>query len=251
MTSRFMQVGFSSRIKMEWLEQTARMVLNGFDDRSIYNMLQHILEDKLSVGSNAKRGNREKAITILMKIWVRTPPELIELKKDALKLFSELSEELHISLHWGMALAVYPFWGAVASHTGRLLRLQGTASHAQVRRRIMEKYGDRPTVKHAVRRVLRSMIDWGVLRDDKNLPEGVYRQGEIIILNDERVLAWMIEALLYTYQSDSVSFRTLLNAPQLFPFRFKNKSLSHIITSSKRLELYSNSYDYEMIRLCK
>ena len=64
-----------------------------------------------------------------------------------------------------MALAAYPFWGAVAAQTGRLLRLQGTVAAAQVQRRIKEGYGERDTVSRAARRVLRSFIDWRVLTD--------------------------------------------------------------------------------------
>ena len=73
MNSRLTQIGFSQWVRLEWLERTANLVLAGNDEASIYNALQKLLEDKLSVGGNAKRGNREKVITILMKIWVRAP----------------------------------------------------------------------------------------------------------------------------------------------------------------------------------
>jgi len=127
MNSRLTQIGFSQRVRLEWLERTANLVLAGNDEASIYNALQELLEDKLSVGGNAKRGNREKVITILMKIWVRPPRDLHPLQREGLKLLSHLPREDHIAVHWGMAMAVYPFWGAVAAHVGRLLRLQGTA----------------------------------------------------------------------------------------------------------------------------
>ena len=67
-------------------------------------------------------------------------------------------------LHWGMVLAVYPFWGEVALRTSRLLRLQGSAAAAHIQRRIREQYGERETVSRAGRRVLRSYGDWGVLK---------------------------------------------------------------------------------------
>ncbi len=59
-----------------------------------------------------------------MKIWVRPPRDLHPLQREGLKLLSHLPRGDHIAVHWGMAMAVYPFWGAVATHVGRLLRLR-------------------------------------------------------------------------------------------------------------------------------
>ena len=69
-----MQIGFSQRIQLDWLEQTAALVLAGQTREQIEATLQECLHDKLSVGGTAQRGNREKAITILLKIWVSVPP---------------------------------------------------------------------------------------------------------------------------------------------------------------------------------
>jgi hypothetical protein len=153
-------------------------VLAGNDEASIYSALQELLEDKLSVGGNAKRGNREKVITILTKIWVRPPRDLHPLQREGLKLLSHLPREDHIAVHWGMAMAVYPFWGAVAAHVGRLLRLQGTAAAAQAQRRLREHYGERDTVSRAARRVLRSFVDWGVLKETSE--KGVYPTSTVV-----------------------------------------------------------------------
>ncbi len=48
-----------------------------------------------------------------------------------------------LPLHWGMTIAVDPFWGVVAEVTGRLFRLQRTAAPMQVLRRIKELLGER------------------------------------------------------------------------------------------------------------
>jgi len=150
MRDRSRQIGFSQRIRLEWLERTAYLVLAGNDNESINTALAEFLQDKLSIGGKAQRGNREKAITILMKIWSNVPSELTSLRDSGLSLFKSLPRDVHIAIHWGMAMAVYPFWGAVASSTGRLLRLQGTASASQVQRRLREKYGERETVSRDI-----------------------------------------------------------------------------------------------------
>ncbi len=137
MTDRFTQLGFSQRIRLEWLEQTARLILAGTTRQAVFDALQALLHDKLSVGGHAERGNREKVITILMQIWVTAPPELACLRDAGLELLQQLPPDEHLAVHWGMTIAVYPFFGSGAGSVGRLLRLQGTAAAAQVQRRIL------------------------------------------------------------------------------------------------------------------
>ena len=78
------QIGFSQRIRLEWLEKTARLFLAGNTREEIETELQDFLQDKLSIGSRAERGAREKAITILLKIWVSVPGSLAAFHKEGL-----------------------------------------------------------------------------------------------------------------------------------------------------------------------
>ena len=78
------QIGFSQRVQLDWLEQTAAMVLAGQTREQVETTLQERLHDKLSIGGTAQRGNREKAITILLKIWVSVPAWLQPFRDDGL-----------------------------------------------------------------------------------------------------------------------------------------------------------------------
>jgi hypothetical protein len=247
MNSRMTQVGFSQRISLEWLERTANLVLAGNDEASIYSALRELLEDKLSVGGNAERGNREKAITILMRIWVRPPNDLHSLQREGLKLLSHLPREDHIAVHWGMAMAVYPFWGAVAAHVGRLLRLQGTAAAAQVQRRLREHYGERDTVSRAARRVLRSFVDWGVLKETSE--KGAYTQGISRAVDHPQLVAWLVEAFLHGHPNDSVALGTVLDSTSLFPFRLAHLPADRLAAVSARLEVLRHALDQDLIML--
>ncbi len=75
MTRRTDQIGFSQRVRLEWLEQTANLVLAGNDKAAVNDALQELLKDKVSVGGQAERGNREKIITILLKTWLTVPAD--------------------------------------------------------------------------------------------------------------------------------------------------------------------------------
>ncbi|MGC8733008.1 MAG: hypothetical protein ACP5RC_12245, partial [Halothiobacillaceae bacterium] len=88
MIRRTDQIGFSQRVRLEWLEQTANLILAGNDKASVNDALQELLKDKVSVGGQTKGCNRDKTISILRKVWVTTPEELIPLRNDGLAFLS-------------------------------------------------------------------------------------------------------------------------------------------------------------------
>jgi hypothetical protein len=248
MSRRANQIGFSQRVRLEWVEETTNLVLAGNDQTTINAALQNLLKDKVSIGGEAERGNREKIISILLKMWVTVPRELEGLRDDALQILRRLPRRDRIAVHWGMAQAAYPFWGAVASQTGRLLRLQGTAAATHVQRRVREQFGERETVSRAARRVLRSFIDWGVLSETGE--KGVYRQGDVLtIQEDSGLIAWLIEASLHARENGSGAIKDLLESTSLFPFRLGHVPADYLVTKSPRLDVLRHGLDQDLIVL--
>ena len=247
MNGRGTQIGFSQRIRLEWFEQTANLILAGNDKTAVNDSLQEMLKDKVSVGGQAVRGNREKAITILMKTWLTVPSGLEALRDEGLKILQGLPRKDRIALHWGMALATYPFWGAVAAHTGRLLRLQGTAVAAHVQRRVKEQYGERETASRAARRVLRSFIDWGVLNETQD--KGVYAQGSQYSIQDPKLIAWLVEASLHARMNGSAAIKDLLDSPSIFPFRLAHITAERLRSHSLRLDFHRYGLDDDLVVL--
>ena len=249
MNERAGQVGISQRLRVEWLEATANLVLTGNGGAAIRDALNEMLAEKLSLNSRAVRGNRQKTITILMKIWCNVPPGLDPLRDDGLAMLPALAADHRHAVHWGMTLAAYPFWGAVATHAGRLLGLQSTAAAAQVQRRVREGYGERQTVSRAAARVLRSFIDWGALADTD--AKGVYARGEQRQIEDAKVVAWLTEALLHGQPSGAVTLTRLLRHPSLFPYRLPHLAASRLAAHSPRLEALRQGLDEEVLMLRK
>ena len=247
MNVRTSRIGYSQRVRLEWLDATADLILAGNDRRAINESLQDLLADKVSIGGQAVRGNREKIITILMKTWLNVPQGLEPLRDEGLDLLRGLDRDNRVAVHWGMSLAAYPFWGSVAAHTGRLLRLQSSAAAAQVQRRIMERYGERATVGRAARRVLRAFIDWGVLDDTPN--KGLYVQGRRYTIRDPRRIAWLAEAILTASKSGSAVAKDLLESPSLFPFRLTQMPARQIVSLSPRLDSLRHGLDDDLVML--
>ncbi len=210
------EVGFSQRIQLDWLERTARLYIAGLTKDEIEESLQALLQDQLSIGSGAKRGNRALSISILLKVWVVVPHGLESLRNEGLELLKRLPPKQHLVVQWGMVMAVYPFFQVLAETVGRLLRLQGTVAASQVQRRMREQFGERSTVERAARRILRCLIDWGVLKETEE--KGIY-QATAITQN-----------------------------PALFPFSTESINIRGL-ESHSRLELLRQGLDEDVIML--
>lgn len=247
MNGRAVQVGISQRVRVEWLEATINLVLAGNNAPAIEEALNEMLLPTLSVGSKTVRGSRHKTVTILGRIWHRVPPGLEPLRDAGLNLHPGLRVRDRQALHWGMTLAVYPFWGAVATQTGRLLRLQDNAAAAQVQRRVRESYGERQTVSRAAARVLRSYIDWGVLADTAT--KGMYTRGARHEIESANLAAWLAEAVLRNREAAVASASGLLRDPALFPYRLPPLSASQLASRSPRVEGSRQGLDEDMLML--
>jgi len=248
MTLRRYQIGFSSqKIRYEWLESTVRMYLAGMQAEEIENELRKLLSSTLSSTGKAGRSSRGKAITILKKTWILPRYEIWALWNAGIRLFPTINKKDRIALHWGMIMAAYPFWGVVATETGRLLRLQMDVTSHQVRRRVVEYYGDRELVARATRNVLRSFVDWEALKETSK--KGVYTQGVTHDINQPQLIAWLVESFLYTQESRSAPLRVALSPPSLFPFRFRPMSADQLVAVSDRLDLLRHGLDQELIML--
>jgi hypothetical protein len=237
-------IGIDRRLQLAWLESTASLYLAGTPPKEICDTLRGILGDKLSVGTLGGRGTLEKTITILMRIWATTPKSLHPLKEDGLALLQTGSVDTKLAVHWGMTIAVYPFWGTVAEITGRLLKLQGSATISQILRRVKEQLGERETAIRAAQRVVRSYVDWGLLLDSSS--KGLYAMAPQIPVNDERLAAFLIEAALRQSGSEVVPLKTLMNSSAIFPFKIQVPPISRL---TGRVELHRQGLDEDILML--
>jgi hypothetical protein len=211
---------------------------------TIRQELRELLKDKLSKDSNAKRGNREKTILILMKIWADTAPALEGPRGAGLELLKAHPREMELPVHWGMSMAVYPFFGIVAGAVGRLLRLQGSFSISQAQRRLREQYGERETISRAAQRVIRTFYDWGVITQSGG--KGIYLPGGIRNITDITMISWLIEAVLYITGEKRGNFKEIAGSPSLFPFKLGPISSGQLITGG-RVEVIRHNLDEDLI----
>lgn len=240
------KVGFSMRIQLEWLEQTAILASAGKQSSEIKSYLNDMLTNQLSGTSETRRGNRQKAVTILMRTWVNVPEHFIPLRNQGLSLLQTLPANNHIAIHWAMLMVAYPFFGTVAEITGRYLRLQESISTSQVQRRIREVMGERETVSRATRRTLRCFVDWKVLKDTED--KGILQPTTKINLVDISLRAWVLECCLVSSGASSGILRTISDTPALFPFDIQQLNAQSLQPNS-RLDVLKQGLDEDIITL--
>jgi hypothetical protein len=248
LSERQRMIGYNRTVRLRWLDETVDLFLAGMSEADIHEALSDRLKDELSVGSTAPRGSREKTITILMKTWVRVPPPLRELRKDGVHLLQGVRRSERLPLHWGMTMAVYPFWRVVADVTGRLFRLQGTAAPMQVQRRVKELLGEREAVARSARYVLRAFADWGVIVDSAR--KGEYSPARPFPVADLKLAAWLLESTVVSAPDNVSDFRSLLNGPCLFPFQIA-RIVPEQLAESGRLEVVRHSLEETVVRVRK
>jgi len=236
MTRSAPAIGWNRTVKLAWLDLVADLAAAGKAEDEITATLRDLLREQLSVGSEAKRGSREKTITLLIKTWVRVPKRLTRFRDRGLQLIRSSDQSRRLALHWGMVISAYPFFGAVAEQTGRLLKLHDRGTAAQVQRRIKEAFGQRETAARSARYVLRAFVDWGVMIEQGRT--GIYTAATSIAVDDDATIAWLIEAILHQTPEGKMPAPAAFESRQIFPFALRRVSA----------DLLSHHADIEVIR---
>ena len=232
-------IGFDRRIRREWLDLIAARRASGKRLPDL-RKLGHRLLRKEYPGDVA----RAKTLTVIFHLWVDVPGTAVSLRDSATGLLPKVDPQLSVAFHWGLSLATYPFFRDVADHAGRLLRLQGSASLAQIQRRLSEKWGQRSTAERAAQRIIRSWIDWGMLRESSQ--RGTYVAAEPLSLSGP-LASWLVEALLTGAQAETHVVARVNNAPALFPFDVRISA--HELRRDPHLAVHRPGVDEDVVML--
>lgn len=232
-------IGFDRRVRCEWLDSVAAKQAAGTKIDEIRKFGHRLLRSEYP-GDDA----RGKTLTVIFHLWVDVPEQAVPLRDAASKLLSEIDPRERVSIHWGLGLATYPFFRDVADVAGRLLALQDNVSLAQLQRRLAERWGERSTTQRAAQRIVRSWIDWGLLKETTQ--QGTYAAGRPLAISGA-LAAWLVEALLVADDVDSQSVSKARANPQLFPFEVR--VTGHELRRAARLVVHRQGVDEDVIGL--
>jgi hypothetical protein len=241
--NRRANIGFDRRIDLEWLDAAAGKAATGASANEIREYIWDLLD---GVVSGSVHGSaRQKTTTVLHHIWGDVPEPARALRERALAQVNKCTPEERLALHWAMMVGTYPMFTDAASAVGRLLTLQGQFTLAHLTRRLVQVWGERSTIERAGQRIVRSMVQWGVLRDTEThgVYEAVPRRKKI----GPVVGTVLIEALLIDAEEASVPLDQLTGHAANFPFDL-NMNASHVRAVS-HLRVHRQGLDSDFVEL--
>ena len=236
-------IGFDRRIRLEWLDAMISWAAEELPLNNIRAKLYDLLEGHVS--GAVKDGAQRKTFTVLARIWLTVPEELQSLRDDGLILYPKVAAAERMGVHWGMCIASYPFFREVVSQIGRLSKLQEELTLEQIRRRIIEQWGDTERVRRSARHVVQTLRDWEVLVPLER--KGTYAGGKPITIQNPDLKSWLAEALILSNNTNMIPMRSLGAHPAFFPFSLSFSSQD--IVNNPRLERFRQSLDEDVVML--
>lgn len=225
---------FERFLRYAWAEYALELAARGESPR----LLRPWLLAQGLTGESARR-----TANILTHLWFPTQKNASLLREEALELLPAIPSAHRLALHWGMALVTFPSFRETVHIMGRLLRLQGSFSKAEVVARILERYSNQSTLKRAVERIFQSLHEWGVIHS----ADSRYTASAPYTMAGHPLVAWLYRAVLATDLESHWRVEDLLLANELFPFHIENSWL--VLHHSPTLTIHRNAAGDETIGL--
>jgi hypothetical protein len=209
-------IGLDRPIQIEWLDAVAGRLAAGASAKEARAFAWHLL-DGVIAGKTAQSA-RGKTLTVLSRVWLTVPVAAEALRNSAVPLVGRASGNERLAIHWAMMSAAYPFFVDIAGNVGKLVGLNGEFSLSQLTRRLIEVWGDRSTLRPATQRTVRSMVQWGVLRDAKKPGRYLPLQKRIVV--SAGLAELLVEGVLIASKA-GMALDQLLTHPAIFPFEIR------------------------------
>lgn len=234
-------VGFSRKIRLDWLDAAAAMRQEGIKTDEMRERLARVIENEVR-GEKAQ----QNTISVLMSIWVsRTPKIASELHEDALRLMNEVSSQERIWLHYGVTLLCYPFFRACLVAIGQAGRTESSITWKILRDRLATSMGHLGSLDRSSERVVASLVDWKVLQHEgQNTPYKICQRA--YSTSHPELEAWLLACALHVHPASEMPFVDLLNLPELFPFKFSIGVES--LRASPAFEIHQQGLDLVMVQ---
>ncbi len=208
-------IGFRRNIYLEWMDAAAAYVTAGDGATALRAHLDPIVAHKV-----ASAENRGYALTILAKIWLYNGEHYPQLHAAALNLYAAAAApDDRRWLHYGMALAAYPFFQQTVRTIGRQVLRKDIFTLAELKSAMIADRGHPGGVAIAAERVVFSLQDWGLLKAGKR-KNILSPPSPRLATADLGLQAWLVAVALTVHSGEELPYLDLIRLPELYPFAF-------------------------------
>ncbi len=158
--------------------------------------------------SDAEAGGRTRSL--LSRIWLRPPEPAAEMVRWAIEHPEQFPDRR--LMHLGALIATVPFVGSALVPLGRSFALDQPMADADLRQRMVERWGDTPAVRDGARKTMSSLRNMGVIAGGGRHPIGPCQR----LTSSPISAAWLAHVLLISRDAESIDVRDLAGAPELF-----------------------------------
>jgi hypothetical protein len=201
------------------MDRTLSLVLAGYSEFEIREQLDRYLSTQQQSGGEGEPRNKATygMSLSLLSCWFRKEPELEYFRKALLEQANRVEQKDWLPFHWAMLAASYPYFAWVNEHIGRLFSMQDSITSRQVYERMKQTFGDKEMVARNTRYVVRTLVSWGLLEEEKE-KKGQYRTPLAYQIQDSRVTELLLEGLLLAIPEERCEWNALLRHRALYGF---------------------------------
>lgn len=193
-------------LRPEWLDASLRLARTAPDGATGRRLLEVALRDALPADEA-----RLKTVEAIHPVWLNPPPEIAPMIDWAIEHSRDAADLRPV--HLVALIATYPFFGEVCSSAGRLIRLGGATTNAELRSRLRARWGDREIINVAIRKCVLTLRSFGVLKGERGL--GRSTLGPQLALPPSLV-PWAVHALIETRGAEAIDDTEAESAPEFF-----------------------------------
>lgn len=203
-------VGLSRNLKLQWLNKTVELVIEGLKAAEIKEQLNEYLSFEIESPTNIR-----KTRDILMNIWVYENDYTDKIKATALDLIRRYPE-YSMPIHWCMMLAAYPVFDDMCKLIGKIAEFQEEITLAQLKQKLFDAWGERSTLYHSIDKLMATLKALEVLSCKK---PGKYHVSTHKINNLE-VVSFMVYVMMLVDNRGYYTFDEINSSAYLFPFDY-------------------------------
>ena len=215
-------VGFITNIKPEWMDLAYQCRINGLTKEEA----KPLIEEQAALTYKA-RENILKTRRVLETVFYDRPSWIVD---DSLELYRALTDAEKLPLYWALLISAFPIFYDTCISVGTIAEYRDVVTVPQARQPVYEKWGARNIIHQAVKKVLQTMKDFGVIV--ANGRPGTFSLTKHLV-TQTRLVHYLAIAVLTGSGRSYLTWEGIIGNRALFPFEVEHVTQADIAACEK------------------